>query len=179
MATETSVGEEMTHFYHGDTSKKACEALLLSNGGKNITGKFLFRKSKLAEYVLSVIYKGKVTHHMITKEKKGGGTSETWLINGSDSGTHSLAELASYLSQTRGKKWPLALTEGVPGLPVTPRTNALISTANADVNPADAIAAAAAAAEVCLTSIRQNIVELSFHSDVNFIFCCLSMCICH
>eukprot|EP00041_Stephanoeca_diplocostata_P019208 m.409109 g.409109 ORF g.409109 m.409109 type:complete len:597 (-) comp21242_c0_seq1:312-2102(-) len=157
-AASLSVEAHMTPYYHGDTSKKACEALLLTNGGKNVTGKYLFRKSKISEYVLSVIYKGKVTHHMITKQKGSGAelpSSDSWLINGSDTGTHSLAELAAYLSKTRGKKWPLALTEGVPGLPVAP--SATVATP-AKKEP-DVTAAAAAAESARLAQQQRELDE--------------------
>jgi len=66
---------------------------LLANGGAEDTGKFLIRKSvdKSGEEkaIVSVIYKGKPTHHTVTISQEGGDLA----INKSPTGATNLVEV--------------------------------------------------------------------------------------
>ena len=97
-------------FLHAITKAKA-EELLLANGGKGKSGKFLFRpkKGESNTYLLSVIYKGAPTHHNVVRAAPGGELS----LNKTPTGTTTLAGLHEYL-KTKQPKWPVPLTEGVP-----------------------------------------------------------------
>ena len=62
-------------YFHKDLGKKEAEKLLSADNGASVSGKFLVRpnkKGKLAtDVLLTVIYKGKPTHHGITGDKGG------------------------------------------------------------------------------------------------------------
>jgi hypothetical protein len=81
---------ETTQYYHGKLAKSQADALLEANDGFANTGKFLFRAKAASKnsFVLSVVYKGKATHHTITPADSGG-----LMLNGGPTGQTSLAEL--------------------------------------------------------------------------------------
>lgn len=103
--------EDTGPFFHGEMSKDVSEKLLLANGGAGQSGKFLFRcKGKML--ILSVVYKKVATHHAIDREKIGA----ELILSKSPTGCVSIPELTEFLNQKRKTpKWPVPLTEGVPG----------------------------------------------------------------
>jgi len=96
-------------FLHTALNKADSEALLLADDGGAITGKYLLRVAGQAKYVLSVIYKGKPTHHSVAHSADG-----TLTINGADTGIADMAEFAAFLGQKqKSVKWPVPLVQGV------------------------------------------------------------------
>lgn len=66
--------------------------LLLENDGSNVDGKFLFRnRISTEDFVLSVIYKGKPTHHMI--QTTSGGELK---LNNQETGCRDFVEVRVY-----------------------------------------------------------------------------------
>jgi len=65
--------------------------------------------------LLTVAYKGQVTHHQIVKEDKisKNGVSTEFKVNGTDTGCRTLHKTIAYLTQAREPWWPLALTSQV------------------------------------------------------------------
>ena len=94
-------------YFHGPIKKDKADELLLANGGKTKTGKFLFRQkgSSTNDFILSVIYKGAGTHHTVVRSGEG----EEFALNKTPTGQTSLAELAVWLEAKR-PKWPVPLT---------------------------------------------------------------------
>jgi hypothetical protein len=106
------VGDGGTFEYeHPAISKEEADRLLLAGNGGSTSGKFLFRAKKgtVGEYVLSVIYKSKPTHHNVGVDNDGNFT-----VNKQPTGFGTLAEVATHLGSKR-PKWPVPLTVGVPG----------------------------------------------------------------
>jgi hypothetical protein len=95
-------------FNHKKINKVKSEELLLADGGEGKPGKFLFRqKPKTAnDFILSVIYKGKATHHPVVF------VDGAFLLNKVATEKKTLYDLAAWLEQKQ-KKWPVPLTEGV------------------------------------------------------------------
>lgn len=81
-----------TAYFHPKLSKTKCEELLAENDGLNRQGKYLFRPKSGGGggYVLSVVYKGKATHHTIIESPEGDG----FLLNNSPTGQSTLGDLA-------------------------------------------------------------------------------------
>ena len=101
-------------FLHIGLSNADAETLLLADHGENTTGKYLIRQRQTevgsGKYILSVIYKGKVTNHFVGRTSDG-----TLSINGADSKISDMAEFAAHLGQKqKAIKWPVPLIEGVP-----------------------------------------------------------------
>lgn len=150
VAASTDIGQELVNvpepievdqsvapFNHGEIDKDAAEVLLFADGGDKTTGKFLFReaKGKPGEYILSVVYKGKGTHHAVATNEEGFLT-----INKMASDKTAFDEFIEYLGKKqKAVKWPVPLVEGVPG-----------AAEAAQAAQADAIAAATAANETAL-----------------------------
>lgn len=110
-----AVSKECTAWYHGEITKKDSHELLLANAGHNVSGKFLLRDRPEYEneHILSVIYKGKVTHHLIKRDSRG----KLLMLNNQacEEEVTSLEELVMYLREAHAR-WPVPLTEGVKGL---------------------------------------------------------------
>eukprot|EP00041_Stephanoeca_diplocostata_P031613 m.988954 g.988954 ORF g.988954 m.988954 type:complete len:1536 (+) comp23994_c0_seq4:216-4823(+) len=106
-----SGGGEM-RYVHGALRKSEAESLLLANDGANVPGKFLVR-AKAADsadkYVVSVIYKGAPTHHMLVRE----GAGAEFTLNKNPTGQTTVAAVIEHFRAKR-PKWPVPLTEGVP-----------------------------------------------------------------
>ena len=104
-------------FLHQGIKKSVADGLLMADGGDKITGKFLIRtKTEMpdpndhVEFVLSVIYKGKATHHTIKRDAPGAAL----VLNGNKSDFTDLAELMDHLKEKRKPlKWPVPLVEAV------------------------------------------------------------------
>jgi hypothetical protein len=99
-------------FFHGPIKKGAADELLLADGGDANTGKFLIRSKGAStdEFIVSVVFKGAGTHHQLVRT--GDGTEFT--INKGPCGGATTIEAACKFLETKTKKWPLALTDGVP-----------------------------------------------------------------
>jgi len=102
----------MAEFLHGVIKSEVANKLLLADEGKTKTGKFLVRpkNSKSSDtYIISVIYKGKPSHHDLVRKKAGG----PFTINKTTTGdATTIADAVEYL-RTKRKKWPVPLTEHV------------------------------------------------------------------
>ena len=85
--------------------------LLLANLGVNVNGKYLLRPgTAAASLVLSVIFKGQVTHHTINKTAADG----SWLLNNIQTDAATLPDLLGLLTKkSKTLNWPLRLTEPV------------------------------------------------------------------
>eukprot|EP00038_Savillea_parva_P018386 m.23378 g.23378 ORF g.23378 m.23378 type:complete len:1389 (-) comp4075_c0_seq1:34-4200(-) len=108
-ATSTTAQGPAT-FNHGRVGAKDAEARVLADNGAKTTGKFLLRFNKEGKLVITVVFKGKATHHTTDRPSD----NEPFVINGkmkTDAQTE--AELIDHL-RTKHKGWPLELTEGVP-----------------------------------------------------------------
>ena len=147
VADSDSEGEDNgsdTPWLHGKIDKAAAEALLLADGGADETGKFLVRsKGAPGQYIVSVVFKGKPTHHMLSQEGSGDFT-----INKQPTGAASVPAAVEYLRSKR-PKWPLQLASGVPagGAAAAPPPAAAPTPAPAAApEPAPPPAAAASAA---------------------------------
>lgn len=104
----TSSASSDSDSFHPKCTKDQADALLLADGGADVSGKYLVRASG-SQFVLSVIYKGSATHHKLTRASAGAEFS----INGQPTGQTSIAGVATYLGQKR-PKWPVPLTQCVP-----------------------------------------------------------------
>ena len=95
-------------FNHKKINKVRSEELLLANGGKSKTGKFLFRQKPKTtnDFLLSVIYKGQPTHHPC------GFVDGAFELNKNPTKKETLYDLAAWLVKKQ-PKWPVPLTEGV------------------------------------------------------------------
>ena len=105
-------GGGMSEYFHGMINKENANELLSADGGNEVSGKFLFRaKKEEGKYLLSVVYKGNPTHHTIETDDDG-----KLLLNKAATGQSTLSDLVEHL-RTKGKqpKWPVPLTQGVPG----------------------------------------------------------------
>ena len=89
---------------------------LAAKDGLSRTGRFLVRTKELKkgqetnDIILSVVFKGKVTHHAIKQD----GPGEPVFINGAKSTCTTVDALITYLGQKRKElKWPVPLIEPV------------------------------------------------------------------
>lgn len=104
-------GDGDGEYFHGVITKSKSEELLLADGGAEKTGKFLFRAKKGAEdtsFILSVVYKGAPTHHMVVRDAPGSEFS----LNKTPTGKNTLIALHEYL-KSKQPKWPVPLKLGV------------------------------------------------------------------
>jgi len=119
---EVEIEDPMSSYYHGPIPKAGAETKLEADDGFETTGKFLFRQkgSNENKFILSVVYKGKPTHHAVERESEG----EPFAVNKKDTGKTTLVELVKLLSKKQPKiKWPIALKDGVEnGKPATIKT---------------------------------------------------------
>lgn len=94
--------------YHADISKKEACDLLLENDGAKVSGKFLIRDSEADEFVLSVVYKEKITHHLI------GVRNGKITLNKKTTPASNVVQLTRYLRSKRADlKWPVPLVKPV------------------------------------------------------------------
>lgn len=102
-------------YLHFEATKETADKLLLADKGKNVSGKYLFRQKQPIgqnvnrEFTLSVVFRSKVTHHIITTRPDG-----LLAVNGGETPCDTLEELVSFLgSKQKSIKWPVPLTMGV------------------------------------------------------------------
>lgn len=98
-------------YYHGAIKKLDTEELLTADNGAKQAGKFLIRSKSESDndYIVSVIFKGKVTHHAVSRP----GAGDTFTVNGKlETTATDLDGLVEFL-RSKHKGWPLELTEGV------------------------------------------------------------------
>jgi hypothetical protein len=129
---------------HSGLSKEAAERLLTTAGLDD--GRFLVRRRAgvAGEYVLSVVYKGAPTHHLVAK---GGGDDGALVINKKSYGSHNktIRDLVKTLSK-KGPGWPVALDKPVfkPGAAADDGAAAVVPAVPATIaEPATATAAVA------------------------------------
>lgn len=103
-------GNDMSSFFHGPIKKADAEALLSKNDGLSQSGKFLLRSkgNSETEFILSVVYKGAATHHMLVREAPG----KEFTLNKNPTGKTTLADVVEHYREKR-PKWPVPLKEGV------------------------------------------------------------------
>lgn len=120
-AVDGGVLPHMTTFYHGPLSKRDCHELLLADMGHDKPGKFLLRDRPdyPKQYILSVVYKGKPTHHLIARQSD----SRDFTVNNMSCGA-GVNTLAAVVASRRveAPRWPVPLTDGVVGIPLRDRT---------------------------------------------------------
>jgi len=124
-------------YIHDKLSREQAEALIEEAGTDN--GRFLLRtrEGKPGEYVLCVVYKGKPTHHLITKNPEG-----LYIVNKKPFGnTKKIVKLVETLS-TKCPGWPVPLDK-----PVNRKGAASAKTAPAAAEDDDGAKEALAAAE--------------------------------
>jgi len=111
-ASGTGTSVKKTFIYPPLAKTKAEELLNSANDGAKKEGTFLFRmkpKSEKLQYVLSVIYKGAPTHHLMTRSKVG----DNWTVNKTVcEGITKLKQLATHL-KTKKAWWPVPLLHPV------------------------------------------------------------------
>lgn len=113
--TATDNVSEGPPFLHQGIKKSEAEKKILDGGG--IAGTFLVRTKAVEadfdyhlEYLLSVVYKGKATHHMITRSEVGG----PFTLNGTVTEFKAIDSLIEHLAEKRkALKWPVPLTTAV------------------------------------------------------------------
>lgn len=94
---------------HGSISKEEADELMTKAGLDD--GRYLVRsrEGKKTEFVLGVVYKGRPTHHLITK------VDGNYLINKKSYGTHAkVSALIATLQKKGTPKWPVPLDRAVP-----------------------------------------------------------------
>lgn len=102
-----------SYIYGALPKAKAEELLTTHNNGANAAGTFLFRKKGTDltgnSMVLSVIYKGTPTHHLMTREAKGG----DWTVNKHTcEGATNVKQVAALLRK-KMPWWPVPLVHPV------------------------------------------------------------------
>jgi len=110
-ASKDNIYTTMTIYYHKGINKKAAEEKLLANDGAKTAGKFLIRDQGKAanEYILSVVYKEKPTHHTIVMQGNGVIT-----LNKTATKCKTVAELIKFCAvKQKSIKWPVPLLVGV------------------------------------------------------------------
>jgi hypothetical protein len=102
-------------YLHELLSQAKANVLLTANGGLSVSGKFLVRSAAkehaedAEKFILSVVYKKKITHHVIGREDDG-----YLSITGRPTQCGTLIDLVNFLSQKQASvMWPVPLTEGV------------------------------------------------------------------
>lgn len=122
-----AVPKDLSKWYHGVITKRQSHELLLANAGHEQDGKFLIRArpDHDGEHILSVIYKGKPTHHLIRATSEA---DPALILNNKacEENVTSLVQLVEYLRDARSN-WPVPLTVGVEGLRIrgSPRPKSL------------------------------------------------------
>ena len=94
---------------HGDLSKEEASEIITKAGLDN--GRYLVRSraGKKTEFVLGVVYKGKPTHHLISK------VDGNYLINKKSYGDHpKVSALIATLQKPGTPNWPVPLDKPVP-----------------------------------------------------------------
>ncbi len=102
--------DEFTFLNPLTTYTLRADSLLLAIGAE---GTFLTREKahgKEDEVVLSVIFTGKATHHLVNRDSETG----TMMINGRETPAKTLGELQTLLRKKQ-PYWPAPLTTGVEG----------------------------------------------------------------
>jgi hypothetical protein len=104
-------GDGMSPWFHGPIKKTEADALLEAGGGFSNSGKFLIRQkgSSTNDFILSVVYKGAGTHHVLNRESDGA----ELLLNKTGTGCTTIAEVVEKY-RSKQPKWPVPLTDGVP-----------------------------------------------------------------
>jgi hypothetical protein len=109
----TESGEDLTIWYH-NIEKKESEGFILDDNGKEVSGKFLIRPKNIKadkqgnDWILTVVYKGKPTHHALDRKDLG----DTIRFNKTSTTSTTLGGLVDFL-RSKNKKWPVPLTIGV------------------------------------------------------------------
>ena len=98
-------------FFHGSINKAKADELLLADGGAANSGKFLIRSKgdSASLFILSVVYKGKATHHNLVLE------DGEFTLNKAPTGQSTVPDVIEHYREKR-PKWPVPLTDGVEGL---------------------------------------------------------------
>lgn len=169
-------GPESSPHFHPNIDKAAAEALLLADGGADISGKYLIRqkggKDSNDSLIISVIYKGNPTHHALMRDEPGA----EWSVNKSPTGCSSIVSLIEKYG-SKQPKWPVPLTEGVPGpgtssksLPATILTESISSEIPSKVSqPASVPDTASGYLEVGNTDVPDtNIPDTNTAVDADF-----------
>eukprot|EP00051_Salpingoeca_urceolata_P006125 m.81426 g.81426 ORF g.81426 m.81426 type:complete len:416 (-) comp14694_c0_seq2:234-1481(-) len=108
MATHEELEKDsVTPFFHGFIVKQRAEHLLADKPD----GTYLVRsytESTVNAFVLSVVFKGKPSHHLMVRERKG----EPFVVNKTKLLMYTVEQVVEHLKQRR-KYWPLSLTEGI------------------------------------------------------------------
>jgi len=128
---------------HGDISKEDADEVITKAGLDD--GRYLVRSraGKKTEFVLGVVYKGKPTHHLITK------VDGNYLINKKSYGDHpKVSSLVATLQKKGTPKWPVPLDKPVPSAKyLADQAASSSAAAEEDAAPAAEAPAAAAAEE--------------------------------
>ena len=99
-------GEAPPQWLHGKMGNQKAASLLV--GGPD--GTFLVReRATSSEYALSVVFRGKPTHHMLKHDAETG----RWVVNKASTGGTDLESAVAGLSAVT-KSWPVALEHPVP-----------------------------------------------------------------
>ena len=98
-------------YFHGNINKSEAESLLEADGGFDNPGKFLVRSKggSTDNFILSVVYKGAATHHMLVRESEG----SEFMLNKQSTGATTIGGVIDAYRSKR-PKWPVPLTDGVP-----------------------------------------------------------------
>jgi len=103
-------------YVHENLLKSKSESLLLADKGAKQDGKYLIRTKvrkegvQHNEFILSAVYKGKVTHHQITRSAVG----KPFSLNGISTDQSTFDELVRQLQRKQPSlKWPLPLKSAV------------------------------------------------------------------
>ena len=107
----SSGGGGGNHPWLHNIKKPEAEELLLADGGEDATGKFLVRRKGKSEndFFISVIYKGKPTHHTLSREDDGA----EFTLNKQPSGQTTLEDCVEHY-RSKQPKWPVPLKDHVP-----------------------------------------------------------------
>ena len=134
-------GDLDSPYFHGGIKKSAADALLTADDGASNAGKFLIRSKgeSTTDFILSVIYKGAATHHVLTRPGEG----EMFALNKQPTDATTLANVIENYRSKR-PKWPVPLTDGVPNGDAA-AAPAAAAPAPAAAAPAPAVAAPAPA----------------------------------
>eukprot|EP00039_Didymoeca_costata_P018413 m.333341 g.333341 ORF g.333341 m.333341 type:complete len:394 (-) comp17127_c0_seq1:92-1273(-) len=107
--TKKKSSKKSANYLHGPITREEAEEKIANAGLDD--GRFLLRsrEGKPDQYVLCVVYKGKPTHHLISKGENG------FIINKKKYGDHNtVQELISQLAQPGTPGWPVPLDKPVP-----------------------------------------------------------------
>lgn len=110
--TKTAAAPRAVSYFHV-VKKKVAESMLQADDGFSNPGKFLIRAKdddEKLDFILSVVYKGKPTHHTVKRNVLDGILVVNDKVN---TGANEFAGMVEYL-RSKHKGWPIELTEGVP-----------------------------------------------------------------